>query len=58
MSRDNESPPKVSDNGNDSKLQKRIEETVGWALLKALNPMMATLQEMTKVAIGGSGGKW
>ena len=42
MSRDNDSLPKVGDNGDDSK---RIEETMERALSKALNLTRAALQE-------------
>ena len=50
-------PPKDGDNRQDSKLQK-IKATMEKALTKALNPMVATLQEATKAAAGGSGGKY
>ena len=59
MSGDNDSSLKVCDNSNNTKLQKRIAETMEWALSKALNSMRATLQEATTIATaGGSGGKW
>ena len=43
MNNDNEPSPKDRDNGQDSKLQKRIKATAEHTLLKAFNLMVTTL---------------